>query len=1174
MTTVAFHPKVIRELRRGLGLTQAAFATRLGVTNVTVSRWEAGAFVPDNRALVGLEELANACRQTTALPAVQDYPQALEFTGDPNAVAAVAEAARLSFGHLASPTFATEVSLIDPLPHQRVAVYEHIISHWPIRFLLADDAGAGKTIMAGLAVQELRSRRLARRVLVVAPAGLLGNWQREMRTLFRIQARAIRGVDLNRGNPFTDAESDFVVVSIDTLRSPRMFEALRQAGLAGKAYDLVVVDEAHKLSADRDPDMRVRKTARYELGEALAGIPGAPEWDLGWKPASLMLLTATPHMGKEYPYFALWRLLEPDTFTTPETLRAFPTERRDRYFVRRTKEEMVTLDGRPLYPVRKCDTLGFDLSPAEQTLYEDATAYIRTLYNSASGLNRSAARLVMGVFQRRLASSTAALRASLYRRSDRLSKLIELVQAEGSDALVRAQDIAARKANDQGDLLDKTTADEDAVEGGEAHEAAEDTTLGVTTAATIADLMVERDTVDSLVRQADRILARGNESKFDKLLETMRDAQFRDEKMLVFTEHRDTANYLSDRLEAIGFTGQVARLHGGMDYIERDRQVALFRAGPTEGGAKYLIATDAAGEGVNLQFCWLMFNYDIPWNPARLEQRMGRIHRYGQKKEYVFIANLVATSTREGKVMGTLLKKLEEIRRALGTDKVFDVIGRLFENVPLKTYLERSVLGEDLADTLGGQLTSDQARALLEREQAFYGEGGDVKSRLPRMKEDMERERYLRLMPGYMQGLIERAAPLLGLKVIPSGSDGSFHFASISKGALDHIAPALESYPDAAQRHLTFVRPSAGEVAVWLHPGEPVFDAVTTTIKDQFGPTALCGGVFIDPTAIEDWLFHLALVPILDMPGGSVIEYRLVALKQLASGRIEPCAIEQLLLCRPKPGAAPGAFATARMARMLTEDAGRYLREVEGVRAVQEQRDRLMTDLPERRRLVGIGFGQQEVELLRRRKTLKEAVEAGRGQASMEFTAVKSQLSALSAQRVARFAALDAAPDAVTHGEVHFIAHALIIPSIDAADREQYEEQIETTAMRFAMAYEQSFGAQVRDVSKPALARLAGLGDAPGFDLLSAHSGAATIEQRRCIEVKGRAGSGDVILTDNEWAKAANLRKQYWLYVVTGCASASPRLLRVRDPFGCLTGTTKGGFALSLGDLRAVAEPD
>ncbi len=1170
MTPEVFHPEAIRALRKNLGLTQAAFGTRLGVTNVTVSRWEAGAFAPDNRALAGLEALTTASRGANGQHIARELPRALEFTADPNAVAAVAEAARLSFGHLASPTFATEVSLIDPLPHQRVAVYEHILPHWPIRFLLADDAGAGKTIMTGLAVQELRSRRLARRILVVAPAGLLGNWQREMRILFRLQAKVVRGADLNRGNPFVGADSDFVVVSLDTLRSPRMFDALRQAGRSGQPYDIVVVDEAHKLSADRDPDMRVDKTTRYELGEALAGIPAKPEWDLGWKPPSLLLLTATPHMGKEYPYFALWRLLDPDAFTTPEALRDFPAERRARHFIRRTKEEMVTLDGRPLYPLRQCDNFGFDLTPAEQTLYEDASQYIRTLYNSATGLNRSAARFAMAVFQRRLASSTAALRASLQRRSERLSRLVELVRTDGPEALRKEQDVAARKAADQGDLLDKTTADEDATESGEAHEAAEDTAIAVTAAATLADLMVERDKVDGLVRQADAILARGNESKFDKLLETMRDVRFRDEKMLVFTEHRDTANYLSDRLEAIGFTGHVARLHGGMDYVERDRQVALFRAPTAEGGAKYLIATDAAGEGVNLQFCWLMVNYDIPWNPARLEQRMGRIHRYGQKKDHVFIANLVASNTREGKVMGTLLKKLEEIRKALGSDKVFDVIGRLFENVPLKTYLERSVQGEDVAETLGGQLTPEQARALLAREKAVYGDDGDVQSRLPRIGEEMERERYLRLMPGYMQGLVERAAPLLGLRVVADEADGIFHFAAETKGALDCIAPALETYPATVQDRLTFIRPGIGDGAVWLHPGEPVFDAMTASIAERFGPDALCGGAFVDPTSAEDWLFHLVTVQVLAAPGGAVREFRLIALKQSPSGQIAPCAVEHLLLLRPLKEAAPGAFAAARMARMLTEDAGRYLREIEGVRAVKEHRDRLLADLPERRRLVGIGFGQREVELLRRRKSLKEAVEAGRAQAVMEFEAVKGELASLKAAREAKLAALDAEPDAVALGEVCLIAHALVVPSFDAADKEQYEEQIETTAMRFAMAYEQSFGASVRDVSKPALARLAGLGDWPGFDLLSDRAK----DDARCIEVKGRAGTGDVMLQDNEWAKAANLRDRYWLYVVLGCASGAPVLLRIRDPFGRLTGTSKSGMTLRVGDLRAVAEPE
>ena len=457
--STVLQPQAIRALRRSLGLTQGAFGDRLGVTNVTVSRWESGAFAPDNRAVAALEAMAGATGKEQTEKPLPD--PGLDFTANPDAVAAVAEATRLSFGHLASPTFATEVSLIDALPHQRVAVYEHLLAQWPIRFLLADDAGAGKTIMTGLAVQELRSRRLARRVLVVAPAGLLGNWQREMRTLFRIRAKPVRGADAAKNNPFVGPDSEFAVVSVDTLRSPRMFACLRDAGMSGQPYDLIVVDEAHKLSADRDPDMRVRKRERYLLGEALAGIPSKPEWDLDWKAPSLLLLSATPHMGKEYPYFALWRLLDADTITTPETLRAFPTERRAQHFIRRTKEEMVTLDGRPLYPARQCDTLGFDLSLEEQDLYEDATAYIRSLYNNAPGLNRSAARLVMSVFQRRLASSTAAMRESLQRRSERLERLIALVEAEGIEALHRDQADATRKAQDQGDIFESKTADEE-----------------------------------------------------------------------------------------------------------------------------------------------------------------------------------------------------------------------------------------------------------------------------------------------------------------------------------------------------------------------------------------------------------------------------------------------------------------------------------------------------------------------------------------------------------------------------------------------------------------------------------------------------------------------------------------------------------------------------------------
>ena len=280
----------------------------------------------------------------------------LDFAATPAVVAAVAEANRLTYGHLFNPAFATEISLIDPLPHQRIAVYEHMLGQSPLRFLLADDAGAGKTIMTGLYLREVFARRLIKRVLVVPPAGLVGNWERELRTLFRLQFRIISGADARTDNPFVGPDSDRLIVSVDTLASERMFARLREAVASGSApYDLVVFDEAHKLAADREQDFYVRKTDRYRLAETLVGLPpDGPRWELGWSATHVLMLTATPHMGKDFPYYCLWRLLAPDVLATFDAFRAFPEAQRRRHFIRRTKEEMVRFDGQPLYPQRQC----------------------------------------------------------------------------------------------------------------------------------------------------------------------------------------------------------------------------------------------------------------------------------------------------------------------------------------------------------------------------------------------------------------------------------------------------------------------------------------------------------------------------------------------------------------------------------------------------------------------------------------------------------------------------------------------------------------------------------------------------------------------------------------------------------------------------------------------------
>ncbi|MFN3626083.1 MAG: helicase-related protein [Hyphomicrobium sp.] len=832
----ADYPGRVKSVRRRLELTQTQLAEKIGVSFATVNRWENGQSRPTRLAWqkileLGSEDTASKAKAEPNPVPAEVHPR-LDFAAKASVVTAVVEATRLTYGHLFNPAFATEISLIDPLSHQRIAVYEHMLGLSPLRFLLADDAGAGKTIMTGLYLREVFARRLIKRVLVVPPAGLVGNWEREMRTLFRLPFRIVRGADARAGNPFIGADSDRVIVSVDTLAGERMVARMREAVASGAAppYDLVVFDEAHKLAADREQDYYVRKTDRYRLAEALAGLPADhSRWELGWSATHVLLLTATPHMGKDFPYYCLWRLLAPDALATFDAFQNFPEVQRRRHFIRRTKEEMVRFDGQPLYPQRQCDTLSYELSPAEQQLYDATTDYITETYNKARILNRSAARLAMSVFQRRQASSTYALMRSFERRIERLNEALELVRSGRTNELERRQ----KGIEDTPDFFETVTADEDADDSGdrERHEDFEGKALGGLVALTLKELLEERAEVEALLAQARRLAEAGEDSKFEKLRGVLRDPTFAREKFIIFTEHRDTAEFLVRRLEGLGFTGQVALIHGGLDYRERQAQVELFRRPLDEGGANYLVATDAAGEGINLQFCWLMVNYDVPWNPARLEQRMGRIHRYGQKRDPVVIVNLIAGQTREGRVLKALLDKLELIRKQLRSDKVFDVVGRLFENVSLKAYLEMATTEDgarDAIEGIDGLLTEEQVRAQGERERALFG-GGDVKSHLPKLNAAMEEEQYRRLLPGYIRRFVETAAPLIDLR-LEGDLDGIFELSSERTRGLHPVLSAMEFYSPEMRGRLTVYRPRDRADAIWMHPGEPVFDSFCATL--------------------------------------------------------------------------------------------------------------------------------------------------------------------------------------------------------------------------------------------------------------------------------------------------------------------------------------------------------
>lgn len=1194
------------------------FAERLGVSHISVCRWEKEKAKPGYsvwKQVVKLEEEAFGGPGPADLdlfPTLRQEETAgsvLNFGCRPDVVASVVEAERLGFGHLANPGFAAELSLIDPLPHQRIAVYDVMLKQPRLRFLLADDAGAGKTIMAGLYIREMLSRRLIRRVLVVSPAGLVGNWLREMRRLFNLPFQVVMGADVRVGNPFVGEDGDLVIVSVDTLTGEKMLSRLGAPEAA--PYDLVIFDEAHKLAARRNPDGTISKTERYRVAEALCGTGSDDAIILPWQAQHVLLLTATPHMGVDYPYFALWRLLEPNVLATPEAFDGYPDDAKRGHFIRRTKEEMVTFEGLPLYPVRESHTWNFDLNPAEDEVYKATTHYMRAVYNKARILNRSAARLAMSVFQRRLASSSYALMRSFERRVQKLDELIRQIES----GELSAEDLAnqqRRLESSRGfrDVFELETADEEESENGvEENERGEDTLLAGVVATSLAELESERAEVENLRRAAQSLYESGEESKFNRMLEAFRDPQFADEKFLIFSEHRDTVEYIVTRLKGLGYQDQVASIHGGMDYREREQQVDFFRRETREGGARYMVCTDAAGEGLNMQFCRLMINYDIPWNPARIEQRFGRIHRYGQKAKLVLLYNLVATRTREGKVLKRLLEKLETIRKALTSDKVFDVIGAQFEGMSLRDLMIRAVV-EDNADELAEQidrgLTKEKARETIRAVERRYPRTGDVATHLVEQRLQLEKEDLRRLLPGYVRRFLEKACPLIGLR-LEGDLDGLFKITGQQRGATDWLLPLLETYPEEARGIFTVLKPKEGEAAVFLHPGERVFDRLCSLIETRFQQVALAGSVFTDPWTDAPYFVHVARVQVVRMKpspltalhspealswplatlsrpmgegqsdgrGGLVppqgrepLDCRLVAVKQPLTGVCVEMALEQLLLLRGVESG-PGAFDFARQQGPLAVDrATKWLKAELLQPLVEERRKELKATLPQRLEFLQRGFAYHEAELAIERSRRAEKAREGDPRAKHLLDRVKERQRNLAAQRERACTELMMEPDLIRAEEPEFIAHALVVPSTDPEERKRHDREVEKIAMLKAIGFEEEHGRVVVDVSAPEKAVMQGLEAWPGFDLLSRNGNGGPV----AIEVKGRAGVGEIEVSDNEWAKACNLRERYWLYVVFNCAGSHPELHRIQDPFGKLIARAKGGIVLDAASILVTAE--
>jgi len=763
------------------------------------------------------------------------------FDGDGGLFRLVSEANRIRLAHLFDPLLAIHTSLVDPLPHQITAVYETMLPRQPLRFLLADDPGAGKTIMAGLLIKELIVRGDLQRCLVVCPGSLAEQWQDELYKRFHLPFEIMTNDKLEAartGNWFL--ETNLVIARLDKLsRNEDVQDKLKAPDCR---WDLIIVDEAHKMSATFYGS-EIKYTKRYRLGQVLSTLT-----------RHFLLMTATPHNGKETDFQLFMALIDGDRFEGRFRDGVHVVDVSD-IMRRMVKEKLLKFDATPLFPERKAYTVPYKLSEGEAKLYRAVTEYVREEFNRAEALQNDKRAGTVGfaltVLQRRLASSPEAIYQSLRRRKERLESRLREMELLQRGVVNTSFETPTTTSFDEEDLEDLEDAPEDEVV------AKEDEILDQATAArSIIELKAEIETLKGLEALAKQVRSSGEDKKWCELSnllgEVYSPSSINDEKLVIFTEHRDTQNYLKDRiLSFFGRQNSVVLINGGMGREERAKAQESFKHDPE---VKILLGTDAAGEGINLQRAHLMVNYDLPWNPNRIEQRFGRIHRIGQS-EVCHLWNLVAEETREGDVYLTLLAKLEEARDALG-GQVFDVLGKIqFEGKPLRDLLIQAIrYGEQpevrarLTNVVSTAFDKSHIQTLIE-ERALSQDSMDI-SRVFRIREEMERAEARRLQPHYIESFFLEAFRQLGgtftqreskryeIKNVPAPIRNRDRLIGIGE-------PVLSRY-ERIVFEKALVSPQGQPLGAFVCPGHPLLDSVIDLTLERNRDLLRRGVVLVD----------------------------------------------------------------------------------------------------------------------------------------------------------------------------------------------------------------------------------------------------------------------------------------------------------------------------------------
>ncbi len=1074
------------------------------------------------------------------------------FHGDGALFRLASEAYRIHLAHLFDPMLAVHTSLIEPLPHQITAVYSEMLPRQPLRFLLADDPGAGKTIMAGLLVKELAVRGDVQRCLVCAPGSLVTQWQDELYQKFQLPFGILTHDMIeasHSGNPFL--ENDLLIVRLDQVsRSDDLKEKLRVTD-----WDLVICDEAHKMSAHFFSG-EIEETKRYKLGKLLGGVA-----------RHFLLMTATPHNGKEEDFQLFLALLDADRFEGRFRDGVHTVDVSD-LMRRMVKEKLLKFNGKPLFPERRAYTIDYALSDGEAKLYRAVTEYVREEFNRAdrleSGSHRGTVGFALTVLQRRLASSPAAIHESLRRRRERLEDRLR-----EEKLLKRGIDLAAASpVLSEEDIEDLDDAPSDEVE------AAEETVVdGATAARTVAELEAEIATLKRLEREAYAVRRSGVDRKWEELSGLMHankemvGPQGERRKLVIFTEHRDTLAYLVERIGTLlGRPDAIVTIRGGMSREERRVAEDRFRNDP---GAVVLVATDAAGEGINLQRAHLMVNYDLPWNPNRLEQRFGRIHRIGQT-EVCHLWNLVAGETREGAVYRRLLQKLKTERDALD-GKVFNVLGRLFEGEPLRRMLMKAVrygnqpdVRARLEQAIDNATDQEHVREMLEAD-SLATEAMDI-TEIMRVRGDMERAAARRLQPHYIKSFFIQAFEHLG---------GSIREREPGRCQITHV-PALIRQRDRQigvgapvgrqYERVCFEKPLISvpgkPLAEFVCPGHPLLDSVIDLVLERYRGLLRDGAVLVDqadPGEDVRALFYLEQ-RIQDARATRSGEQRTISrevhfVEIGAGGEVRSAGAAPYLDYRPAAKEEIDALAPHLAADWL---AGEDLEQRAAGHAIADLVPRHLKRVRERREaLIDKTLAAVHERLTKeinywdhRAVQLREQERAGKRNVKINAQRAQQRADDLAARLKQRTAELEqerqisAAPPVVVGGAI-VVPAGLIYREIagDRIDR-RITEQI---AMQAVMQAEVVLGNAPEDVSKR-----------EPYDILSRAPGG----KQRFIEVKGRIeGADNIELSRNELLTARNAPEQYIVAIVEIEEDSTPNPPRYIFDFAARFDVKDIGFA-------------